>query len=596
MDILKRLGDYLDTRRAHDQPEVTLDSIVKRGEGHIRKQRWLSAAGGAAGMLVFVVVGPLAFNSTDPISTEPDSPASEQTIANATTATRTVTTPAPTRDSSEEAFSRSGLSVTDSTVLFGGGGFDLGEVLPAQLSTDSVAVSWQTTSGGLSWTQHMFESDGRFYALSTAPGVTYDDYNGQGLAQAIYVSSDGLEWDANLIDDGFFASGFGIRDDALYVLGTSPASAALRAGKIGRSTDGGATWAYTDLPLITEAPTEFGRTQGSNTAAQLAVGDVGVLAVFNTMYYVDYWGAIPIEYHDRTKERWLEATDEGIILRDFSGRQDAELACEEAMAAEGYPEYASEEDFPAECTGLRNGEDQGDIVYSVTWEELGLTNGNPTGTSELFYSADGIDFERIDSPFGVMSRFSAFEAIDGGFLVVEQDNQTGASTVWTSTDGRAWTQLPGGPAISWITAVGAMPNGLAIVGDAYTGDRNLTVLSTTTDRGVTWTSIAVPRQEGSVEQYTSGAAVGEFGAIVATSIWTYNPEAEYEEGSLQTILYLTRDYQTWSVIDLGDVIDAEQYEITNMAAAGDRIRFDVFEWSLNDGSVTRQSYVGTLGG
>ena len=73
MDILKRLGDYLDTRRAHDQPEVTLDSIVKRGEGHIRKQRWLSAAGGAAGMLVFVVVGSLAFNSTDPISTEPDS-------------------------------------------------------------------------------------------------------------------------------------------------------------------------------------------------------------------------------------------------------------------------------------------------------------------------------------------------------------------------------------------------------------------------------------------------------------------------------------------------------------------------------------------
>ena len=120
----------------------------------------------------------------------------------------------------------------------------------------------------------------------------------------------------------------------------------------------------------------------------------------------------------------------------------------------------------------------------MTWEELGLTNGNPTGTSELFYSADGIDFERIDSPFGVMSRFSAFEAIDGGFLVVEQDNQTGASTVWTSTDGRAWTQLPGGPAISWITAVGAIPNGLAIVGDAYTGDRNLTVLSTTTDRGV----------------------------------------------------------------------------------------------------------------
>jgi len=315
----------------------------------------------------------------------------------------------------------------------------------------------------------------------------------------------------------------------------------------------------------------------------------------NTSYYVDFWGVIPLELHDRTKERWPEATDEGVVLRDYTLNMEAEMACEEAMRAAGNQDFESEEDYPEPCRLLwGDGETQGEIVYSVSWEELGLT-GNPSSRSEIFYSADGVSFERIESPMGSLGYISIFEATGDGFMAIQQSHNTGALTLWSSSNGRDWSQQSTLPNTGWIVSAGVIPGGVAIVGEVHTETGSITVVSTSTDGGQTWRSIGTPETgTESEEHYISGATVGSFGAIVARTAWSYDETSE-SGGSQTTTLYVTEDYETWSVIPLEDLVGSGQYDIFGLAASGDRVRFDVNEWS-NDGRVQTSSFAGVIGG
>ena len=596
MDVLKRLGDYLSDRSgAGEAPEVSLESIVMRGEKHLRRQRWLSAAGGAAGMLVFVVIASFAFN-TDQAPTDLADNAQPFTEAAApirdSDAVEVTTTIAFAEEAAGSGRYVPGIAFTEDLLVTDGTipGFRMPDLAPSELAAEPLNVDWQSGQAGLTWAQ-VIESDGLFYALSTAPGVTYEDYDGGHLAQAVYVSSDGLEWTAHELGDGFI-SDLAISNGTLYSLSTAPGT--TESLRIGRSVDSGSSWQYTELPYTASAPEGLGRVQGRNTTSHLAAGPAGVVAMVNTMYYVDYWGVIPLEYHDRTKDRWPEPTAEGIVLRDFTANHEAELACDEAMRADGYPDYDSEEDLPEVCRNLWNEQEQGEIVYSVTWEELGVS-ANPATDASLYYSSDGVSFERIDSPLGSLGYLTAFEATGNGFVAIEQSHTTGGWTLWSSSDGRTWTNQATLPATGWISAAGATPDGLVIVGDVPSREGgNIAVISTSTDGGQTWRSISPPEDGQVMERYTSAAAVGSFGTIVARTEWSHDETDEFG-GRQTTTLYLTNDYQTWNTIDLGGLIEAPGYEVTGLAMSGDRIRFDVQAWSV-DGPPDFVSFAGVIGG
>ena len=590
MDTLKRLSDYLDSRRTTaSNQEITLESIVIRGEKHLRRQRWLSAGAGALGMLVFVGVGSFAFNNGGPIAPSGDSEAATIDREPGAAAEFTATTIGPGFGFSEEAASQ------EFAFSRGAGSFPEIDLVDSPLADEPLSVSWTTSTSDLGWTEHIFESGGTFYALATAPGVTYEEYGCcEELPQAVYTSTDGSSWTAARLNDDINASHLAVSRSALYILSSAPGSAPSDERRIGRSADNGQTWAFTDIKLEASAPTEFGRVHYTNTVGNLAAGENGVVAVFNTSYEVDFWSVIPIEYHDRTKDRWPEPTTEGIVLRDWSERQELELECEAVLKAGSY----SESDLPPVCEQAWNGEGEGKIVYSVTWAELGV-DGPANGASEMFYSSDGVNFDRIESPFAPTSHLSVFKATASGFLAVESDRYDeygGAGQVWTSTDGQTWTRLANVPQVGWVRDADSIPSGIVVVGEGYDDHGNFTVVSTTTDNGQTWTSIGSPRSDPSGEyheQYASGISISDAGVAFGLSTFSYNEET-YEE-STTTELYITTDYRSWQRIDVGDLAAGGYADVIGLVVIEDIIRFDLQIWTENDGQ-SQTTYVGTIEG
>lgn len=616
MDILNRVTDYLSSRTG-SEPTVDLDDIVRRGERHIRKQRWMSAAAGAAGMLVFVMVGTVAFNTADPTtpgeSTNVAGPGAEEVGADGPAFEGDVgdrAFPATTTAfAGEGGFSRGGFGAdsagaaefaiaetTDASLSgygYGGAAIPAVDTLPTVLAGNPLSVDWQTSESELGWVQNIVEHNGRFYTLSSAPGTTYEDFGFGNVPQSIYVSDDGVTWMANDTPDGMHASSLAVGGDAIYVLGTTPGTAES-TGQIAGSTDGGASWSIIDLPLTVTPPTEFGRIQFQDTSGYVAAGEAGVVAVFNTMYQVDYWGVIPIELHDRTKDRWPQATQDGVVLYDYSAIQELQIECDQALAAAGYPAYESEDDYPPECLEAWNYEGGGDIIWSETWAELGLADGG-VGGSEMFYSADGVNFERIESPFGPSSRLSVFEATNDGFTAFEVDENTGAFRQWVSTDGRSWTQSESAAPVQWSQAAGAVPGGFAVVGQANTTDGFYkTVVAVTADQGDSWQAYEVPGVDGGgefYEQFASGVVIGSDGVFVAVSSFSYNEETGEE--SFNMGLYWTVDFENWTEIAMPE--NLEPYaEVRGLAVAGDLIRFDITSYE-EDGQHT-QTYSGVIGG
>ncbi len=92
-------------------------------------------------------------------------------------------------------------------------------------------------------------ANGLYYVLSTAPGVTYDDYDenvGFFRNDTIYTF-DGSSWSQNAVGDRFVSTLDSDDAGLLYTVSTGTATA--QALELGRSANAGQDWSWTELDL-----------------------------------------------------------------------------------------------------------------------------------------------------------------------------------------------------------------------------------------------------------------------------------------------------------------------------------------------------------
>src|SRR5690606_32228392 len=127
----------------------------------------------------------------------------------------------------------------------------------AELSLSLGTRDWAIEAASLGWAEDIAADDGVFYALSTAPGVRWEDFPMGSLPKALYVSSDGRNWSPTPFGE-WRPAGLAAADGLLYVVGTAPGAAAdTQTLEVRISRDGGASFESIQLPVSVPAGTYF---------------------------------------------------------------------------------------------------------------------------------------------------------------------------------------------------------------------------------------------------------------------------------------------------------------------------------------------------
>ncbi len=465
------------------------------------------------------------------------------------------------------------------------------------------ALNWASAPGVLGFTEDIFEADGMFYALSTAPGVSWSDPGMQPpLPKAIWTSGDGLAWEHTMLSEDLWSSSeLGFRSGLLYLLGTAP-SPGNAAGdgletRVSISADGGRAWDSQILPSVATPPEGVGEVHWVSRQRELAAADPGVLVSVNTSYHLDYQQFIPPELRGNMVE--AEPTATGIRVYDYSALADAEERCARAheLRAGG---QATDADVEAACAVLESPDttmagDQGayvdtrEIVYEATWEELGLADFEPR-FAEMHLSRDGRAFEKVPWPFAASATVSDLVGAGDGFLALVRDlavleDGPLQAEVWRSADGVTWQQLPPIVAESHIQWVGLADDRIVAMGMG-TDTADLFVLDAA---GAQWSPIdltaLLPAYEGFQENWVGGAEFGPSGAAVVISsfrgrlVTPPQPQAEGEEysgeqvadGEVTNYLLFTSDLTSWSVEAVNELADAHDGYVPALAVGEDRV-------------------------
>jgi hypothetical protein len=319
---------------------------------------------------------------------------------------------------------------------------------------EPVDLEWYAIDGSIGWADSVVaDSDGTFYALSTAPGRAF----AWPAPKALYRSTDGESWDAILLDDDIYARDMAIAGGTVYLISTAPSFGnPVEAPQtlVHVSDDAGDSWARIELPTEA-APPAGAQTNWVDATMRIAAGEHGVLAAVNTNFYVDYWSLLPQQL--LTGERGTEETPDGIRIVDYMVYEQAYMECEQAMSS-------ADDEIPEICRRLEEGTLAEAIIEEFTWADLGLSG--PPSFSELFLSTDGETFEVIPAPFEG-TRLGDLYATPLGFVAVEWMD-FGGSRLWQSPDGRSWSQ-PGDVLtvpLDWINTMGAYGGDTVYVGSA----------------------------------------------------------------------------------------------------------------------------------
>ncbi|CAN5835229.1 hypothetical protein BH23ACT5_BH23ACT5_23040 [soil metagenome] len=143
----------------------------------------------------------------------------------------------------------------------------------AVLEITDTELEWTTDPAALGWLQGTATDGSTLYALSTAPGTSWEAFPDGNVPKAIYASSDGRTWTAYPLETPW-VSGIGAHDGLLYAVGTAPGAAEGSVNiQVGVSQDDGALFETVSLP--TDHPS------GGWLSPRLTVTAEGVL-VFGT--------------------------------------------------------------------------------------------------------------------------------------------------------------------------------------------------------------------------------------------------------------------------------------------------------------------------
>jgi hypothetical protein len=321
-------------------------------------------------------------------------------------------------------------------------------------------LDWYAIEAPLGPSQRLFATPtGAFYALSTAPGQTIS----WPPPKAIYKSGDGENWEIIPLDADNSANDMAAARGRLYLIGTAPGSGNFDEPAevvVSSSGDEGDNWSTTLLPTVA-APPGGAPIEWSELLTRVAASDDAVVAVVQSRFFLDYSRIVPAEW---AGDYGYNTRADGVDVIDHRLMEQMYMNCEREMEAAGGDFSILSE----ECRRLfEEGDESIGSVAFITWEEMGLPADGEPVFSEMFVSADGSNFESVESPFKAGSEVSGLFALPNGFIGVESDR--GRTTLWRSTDGRSWQQDAAIPNLTWVTNVGAAGGRAVVIGQDSRG-------------------------------------------------------------------------------------------------------------------------------
>lgn len=426
--------------------------------------------------------------------------------------------------------------------------------------TGPLSFDWSRAEGGLGYMNSSFQADdGTVYALSTAPGVRWDDHPAGDLPMALYTLADDGTWQPAALDgDRPDAMGMSTAGGLLYAVSTgTAANGDGRVSRLSSSSDGGDTWTTEDVP----APPPPTDAAPLSLSASLSIESVGetTVAVINTSYYLDYTALFPqlaggeggltieeraegptlVRLPEGTAEVWVARAEAGAALARASGPTTT------VPAEPGAPVPAPPTETPEPPTSLPPGE----VVQTIPWSDLGLEGPGDLGPQhqvlrwedDAWVPLDGDPFDGLHSVLLVES---------GDRFVATAYGPTPSETVLTSDDGVAWSPVtkPGGGEVVGI--------GGALVSVDYEG----AIAHVSTDAGATWSDVDLTTAGVTPGSYVVEASSGPLGlAIVFTA-----------EGQAPQ-LAVTGDLVDWTVVPMADVLGTDQIANARVIVGADRL-------------------------
>lgn len=583
-------------------------AIMRVGEERRKRNRFQSAAAGFV-VVTAAVLGVLALPNTggDRIADGPATPIAAEDIGDLNAARpdqSAATTIAPSFDDAAGSLHPRDYEEPTRAVV-------------ETRVTDVAGLTWTVTDPELGWARRLVADETGFYALSTAPGTTWDDAdeaNGWQVPESIYYSADGINWTAKDLPEGDYASDFGASNGIMYLIGTS---ASTEDGPVeawlATSADLGDTWDRVTLSVNqTSPPDGVGEYIWPNTFTNLAVYDGTAVVSISQNYYVDVWNIAPREY--RQGDYDIRQTDTGLEVFDYQDIYAVERACEDAWYHYELdtPEDQRDPEFvPEACKDIDNiWNDPVNLVYSATWEELGLEDLGDLSSSEMFLVTDGEAPVAIESPFGPNLEQVQLSATDGGFYATTWGRTTNSpegwgSTLWTSTDGTSWTEVAAPAGAYEVMPIGSYEGKLIATTYQEEGSETI-VLEDGVWRTLDLASALPSLEEGQGDRWIGQGGAGAMGVWLTAQTYYYYEETTpvsesdefyYDEGINQLDLIYSTDLNNWSVLNLTEILgpDAPESElwINQIVVTEDTVYFTVNGYSNETNETYNAAVIGS---
>lgn len=439
--------------------------------------------------------------------------------------------------------------------------------------TGPLELSWQSTPGGITGgvsgvPTYIEDAGGAIYALSTAPGSSFDPLSGASPEPALYRLGDDGTWlpassgatAAPLVD-------VTADDTVLYALGTSPGTGGVGYDTVvSSSVDGGATWTTVSVDPVEPPSTVVAWSASSTlsiervpgaTAAVVSTGFSPAASVIDqALAEVGLVGGPDSSYG-------LLFGDDGLSIVDHAvGNEAAEADKDRAAGDDPDPEPAtttpptSSPSAPSAPPGTAVGSsgaprsNEPPVVATISWAGLGITGPADlaTRTQVLVEQAGAwVPVEVAALEGASVSRFTAV----GQDLVVEgyviDDPMTGAGSMRTmaSGDGRTWRPVTTMTEESRLLGLGTAWVDVPWGG----GDGEPTVIRSSGDSGASWQTLDL----ATVDARLGGTSIdststGPLGLALITRDYRDG------DGSPDSFLVTTRDLRTWTVTPLSEVV------------------------------------------
>jgi hypothetical protein len=443
--------------------------------------------------------------------------------------------------------------------------------------TAALDLQWRTVPGTVAVQGLEFTSpSGVTYALSTAPGPQPAGANTP--PPALYSTRDGVTWtQASLGSDPWIAD-LAEGNGVLYAVGTGPGSQSGSVDfQLSTSANGGDQWTTASLPVQFSAPQSTVALTASDSV-HVARGPHTTVVMAKVSYDPDVSSVIGANTP-------YNVTPDGVqVIDNRSCKSKLALTVPSGAQAQAQARALAAQAHAQVCTPT--------VVATHPWSDFGITDPAALQQQEVLVRDD-----RDSGGWGVVILPSAADSVvqdvtatSNGFLMVEELQPTGigASNVaqlWSSTDGRTWTQMPG-PVPTFDTA--------SISGDRILGVNSQTAaISVSADAGATWLPTDITGLLPAGTQVQPGGLIAAAGPLgYAVTVQTGTPG-----GAGPTYLLQSSDGVNWSVSDLAADGAPANGLLSSVSVGADHldISYDVQQGTGSDGAPVSYKLVELLG-